>query len=81
MKKAEVLNTLQRNDVFPDKFIQKKDGSFEYRRGYFYRMGVTTESCINAIKKVFPQAVIIEAYDNFQAWPKDSYFMVRFKLP
>lgn len=80
MKKAEVMNTLQKNDIFPDKLIQKKDGSFEFRKGYFYRHGATTERYVNAILKVFPRAKILESYDNFQPWPRDSYFMVRFKL-
>jgi len=80
MKKAEVLNTLQRNDVFPDKLIQKKDGTFEYRKCYFYRHGATTEMHVKKILGVFPQAKIVEAYDNWQRWPKDSYFMVRFRF-
>lgn len=80
MKKAEVLNKLCMSDVHPDKLIQKKDGSFEFRRGYFYRHGATTEGYVKAILRVFPEAKIVESYDNFQPWPRDSYFMVRFKL-
>lgn len=80
MKKAEVLNKLTRGDVHPDKLIQKKDGSFEFRREYFYRHGQTTEHFVKAILRVFPDAKIVASSDHWAPWPKDSYFMVQFKL-
>jgi len=79
--KEMVCNRLRQADVFPDKLILKKDGSFEFRRGFFYRHGQTTEKYANAIKQVFPRATIVESFENWQPWPRDSYFMVRFKLP
>jgi len=79
-KSVEVTNRLQQNGVFPDKLIRKKDGSYEFRKGYFYRHGQTTEQFVAAILRVYPEAKIVDQGDFFNAWPKDSYFMVRFKI-
>jgi hypothetical protein len=79
-KNVEVMNRLQQNGVFPDRLIRKKDGSFEFRKMYFYRHGQTTEQYVSAILRVYPQAKIVDQGDEFHHWPKDSYFMVRFKI-
>jgi len=63
-----------------DKTISKRDGTIEIRRGYFYRHGMTTEKFENRILKEIPTAKIVDSGDNWQPWPKDSYFWVRIQL-
>jgi hypothetical protein len=50
------------------------------KRGYFYRHGMTCEtlrqSALETLKGagISEQSVAIEASDNWNAWPKDSFF-------
>ena len=81
IKKAEVLTRLQENGIHPDKFIQKKDKSFEVRVGFFYTHGKSARLYADKIRLIYPEATILETHDIWNSWPKDSYFQVIFKLP
>jgi hypothetical protein len=81
LKKAEILNILQKNGMIPDRFIQKKNGTFEFRRGFFYTHGNSADRYADKIKLIFPRAIIEETHDVWNPWPRDSYFQVIFKLP
>lgn len=67
-----------------DKLTFKRDGSIEGRRGYFYRHGQTSQSVADQLKKALNsqgiEIEIINTYDDFKPWPKDSNFVVVFKL-
>lgn len=67
-----------------DKLTFKKDGTIEGRRGYFYRHGQTSDSVAEALKTaLISQGIeiqIVDSYDDFKPWPKDSNFVVVFKL-
>jgi hypothetical protein len=67
-----------------DKLTFKKDGTIEGKRGYFYRHGQTPDSVAkqleSALKGEGINIQVIDAYDDFKPWPKDSNFVVIFKL-
>lgn len=58
-----------------------RDGTITAKRGFFYRHGMSAELLAEKIKKALPEAIIIEAYEHWAAWPKDSYWVVKFKMP
>jgi hypothetical protein len=63
-----------------DRVIAKKDGSFEARRGYFYRHGQTAAGLAELVKSAIPNAQILESNDRWNTWPHDSYFQVIFRI-
>jgi hypothetical protein len=67
-----------------DKLTFKRDGSIEARRGYFYRHGQSPQSVADQLKKALNsqgiEIKIIDMYDDFKPWPKDSNFVVAFKI-
>jgi len=67
-----------------DKLTFKKDGTIEGRRGYFYRHGQSPQSVAEQLKKALSsqgiEIQIVNSYDDFKPWPKDSNFVVVFKL-
>ena len=67
-----------------DKLTFKKDGTIEGRRGYFYRHGQSPEGVANQLKAALSgqgiEITIVDSYDDFKSWPKDSNFVVVFKL-
>lgn len=67
-----------------DKLTFKKDGTIEGRRGYFYRHGQSPQGVANQLKTALSgegiEITIVDAYDDFKSWPKDSNFVVVFKL-
>ena len=67
-----------------DKLTFKKDGTIEGKRGYFYRHGQSPEKVGEQLKSaLLGQGIeiqIVETYDDFKPWPKDSNFVVVFKL-
>lgn len=65
--------------VYADKFVNKKDGSVEVKRSYFYRMGSSAESWADKVREACHCAgvtdVRVEDRDDWAAWPKSSYFV------
>lgn len=72
-------------ELHPDKVIVHRDDSVELRWGFFYTHGRTTEGYVKAVSEKIPEAIISKDYnetrENWQPWPKDSYFKVTFRLP
>lgn len=70
--------------LHPDFFTAKKDGTFEARDVYFYRMGRTAEGFGKQVEAAAERAglvcIILSTEDCFRPWPRDSYFLVRFLL-
>ena len=58
-----------------------RDGVVTVKHGYYYRHGMSADLFARSIQKVIPEAVILDQGDHWAAWPKDSYFWVKFKLP
>jgi hypothetical protein len=71
----------QGNAVYPDKVIAHKDGTFSAWFSFFYRHGQSAQKHAERILVALPEAAIIEAFDDWRAWPTTSYFKVRFSLP
>jgi len=67
-----------------DKLTFKKDGTIEGKRGYFYRHGQSPEKTAmqltSALKSQGINITVIDSYDDFKPWPKDSNFVVVFKI-
>jgi hypothetical protein len=58
----------------------KRDGSIEAKHGYFYTHGYTEGKMAAGIKAIFPSTEILSSTNHWAAWPRDSYFYVRFRL-
>src|SRR5271166_2329400 len=58
-----------------------KDSCFVVKRGYFYTHGYDEEKMASYIQKILPEAIITDKSNHWNAWPKDSWFEVRFKMP
>ncbi len=65
-------------DLHPDKITIGKDNVVTLKWGYFYRHGKSPEHYRDLLVKLYPEAVIVGLKDQWGAWPKDSYFVVRF---
>jgi hypothetical protein len=67
-----------------DKVVAKKDGTFEARRTYYYRHGCTAEKFAEDVVKVLSAAgfdvEVLAAEDHWNAWPRDSFWLVRFRV-
>lgn len=67
-----------------DNVTFKKDGSVVFKRGYFYRNGMSAEKfgeIIEArLKKLGLEPKSIETLDRWAPWPRDSYFSATVKF-
>jgi len=50
------------------------------KRFYYYRHGTTEDNLAERVLREFPNAVIVEKKDCYHAWPKDSWFQVKFTI-
>jgi hypothetical protein len=55
-------------------------GIITVKSGYFYRHGRSEENVANKILSIIPNATIIDKFDDWNAWPKDSNFVVKFTV-
>ena len=78
MNKKQVREALSGKGI--DRVIAKKDGTFEARRSYFYRNGMTVVRFAEIVKSAVPNVQILEERDRWNAWPRDSYFQVIFRV-
>jgi len=67
-----------------DKISFKKDGTIIAKRGYFYRHGANPEKMADALvaslKAEGIEIEVVDKYDDWKPWPKDSNLVVVFKL-
>ncbi len=67
-------------------FSMSKDRIFTVRRGYFYRSnaGGSVENLASTVKTALSnkgyKTKIVSSRDNFQTWPRESFFEVKFKI-
>lgn len=82
--KKALKNAMENYVLGIDSISFKKDGTILGKRGYFYRHGQTPESTANDLKnsliKHGIEIDVIDSYDDFKPWPKDSNFVVIFKI-
>jgi hypothetical protein len=73
-----------RENVSEDKITFKKDGTVEFKRGYFYHMGQTPDGvaarATASLAKIGLKAVTIDTRDEFRAWPRDSWLVAVLKI-
>ncbi len=79
MKKKEILEMLDNAGVYGDKLVAHKDGSFSFKKAFFYTHGNSSVKIAESIKEVL-DVEIIETIDDWKNWPKTSYFVVKFRL-
>ena len=82
-KKKITKKYLESNFYFFDKVTYSK-GTFRFRKGYFYRMGMSDEDwgklVVAELKKGGIKAKVVNTKDNWQRWPKDSYFVAEVRI-
>jgi hypothetical protein len=57
-----------------------KDGSVVCRRSFFYTSGCSAEKLAAAVKSKIAGAQISEAREQWNQWPRESYFRVAFTV-
>jgi RIO-like serine/threonine protein kinase len=67
-----------------DRIVHHKDGTFSFKRGFFYRHGMTAEKyaemmCVR-LKEARVEFQFLESIEDWNPWPKDSWFVARFKI-
>jgi hypothetical protein len=82
--KKKLKNAFENVVTGIDKLTFKKDGTIEGKRGYFYRHGQSPEKVAEQLKAALAkegiEIRIVNTFDDFKPWPKDSNFVVVFKL-
>jgi hypothetical protein len=83
-EKKKLKDAFENYVIGVDKLAFKKDGTIEAKRGYFYRHGESPEKVADKLKSALSsqgiEIQIVRTYDDFRPWPKDSNFVVVFKL-
>lgn len=83
-EKKQFKIAFENTDTGIDSISFKKDGTIVAKRGYFYRHGATPESVAEKMKMALLKnginIAIVDAYDDFKPWPKDSNFIIIFKV-
>ena len=79
MTATKLLEQFNENGIHPDKLYKSK-GLFVAKWGFFYsHRQSSTKKAKLLTDKYGAEVEIINAYDDWNAWPKDSYFIVKFK--
>ena len=68
------------SSVGSDKVVFHRDGSVTAKHGFFYTHGYHAENFAERIKSAVDGVTVIEAFDDWQPWPKDSYLTVKFTV-
>lgn len=79
VKKTRTI--LQESLKFDKVKFSKKKNTWSVKKFYFYTLGKTPEQLAEEVKKLFPEAIMKRTTDEYNTWPKDSYFLVEFKFP
>ena len=77
---ATIVKTL-RDAHFDNVSFSNKTREYIVKRGFFYTHGVTTEMISDRVKQAIPNAKITLSTERWNAWPKDSFWEVRFTVP
>jgi hypothetical protein len=84
---AKILTTKEKTDMrcelvgLFDSVRFMRDGLVVAKRGFFYTNGCTADQLARAVRKMYPSAVIVDEEEHFNAWPKDSFWRVTFRMP
>jgi ABC-type sulfate transport system substrate-binding protein len=82
MTATQVTEKFAKKGMYFDKLFKsrKHPGCYIARKGYFYKHGKTAEGMVEQMVEKWPEIEIVQVRDEFNAWPKDSYFEVVFKI-
>lgn len=71
---------LEEAGIHCDKVVAHRDGSFEFRNGYFYPHRKADAQRLELARAAFPAAEV-KQHDHFASWPSDSWIatVVRFQ--
>ena len=72
MKRKEFIQALDAVGIDYDKVVAHKDGSMEFRNGYFYHNVQFDAKQLGKARAAFPGAEVVQ-HDHFAAWPTDSW--------
>lgn len=78
--KERIREQLYHAGVSEESVTFSKKGHITAKVAFFYRHGKSHEKLAAAITQHVPDALITEAFEDWKAWPKTSYFVVRFIL-
>jgi hypothetical protein len=70
--RKQVVKRLEDAGIYYDKLVAKKDGTFEFRNGYFYHHREFDASNLAKAQAAFPTATVTQS-DHFAAWPNESW--------
>ena len=83
-QRKALKNAFENRITGVDKISFKKDGTILAKKGYFYRHGMDETKMAKDLKTSLEaegiKIQIIDMYDDWNPWPKDSNFVVVFKL-
>lgn len=77
-KKEKTALKILLQELHPNQITIGKDNVVTLKWGYFYRHGKSPEHYRDLLVKLYPEAFVVELRDDWRAWPKGSYFVVRF---
>ena len=67
------------SQVCPDRVVCKKDGSVEVKRYYFYPHGLDADNWAAKVEEALKLAQVqvsqVTGRNDWNNWPKDSYFV------
>jgi hypothetical protein len=88
MRERKLTSTLLAENVRADRVIKAKgqEGVFRIRRGFFYRHGCDEGIVAQRLAEEFKRRwgldiKVLEKRENWQPWPRDSYWEVTFRVP
>lgn len=80
-KTAHVRKLLTNEGFFGDVSYSGKFKHFIYKKSFFFTRGTSGIKISNKLADIFGTKIhILEAYDNWRVWPKDSNFVVKFNF-
>ena len=80
MTRKEFIAALEAADISSDKVVTHKDGSFEFRNGYFYHHREFDSRQLERARAAFPSAEV-KQHDHFASWPNDSWIATVVTFP
>lgn len=75
----QIEKKLNDAEVYPDKFFKYK-GEYVVRWYFYYTHGKTANAKATDVKVALPDAQITDYSENWNPWPNDSYFEVKFTI-
>ena len=77
------IKKIIKENVSADKIIFQRNGNIKAKRFYFYTFGNTAEKFAdkirNSLRECGIEIEIVDKSDNWNAWPKNSWFEVIFR--